>query len=156
MTDQTLQVFLGGSCNPTTWRLTTAIPALTAAGVTFFNPQVKNWTKELEAAEAVAKVSCEAHLWVIDGQTRAVASMIEVAEWGVLDPGRLYLVVLDVPAPRKRWWHSAKYHNERVGEVKDLNRGRVYLRGVAARHNIPTFDTVEGAVQAVIKRFAAK
>jgi len=31
-------VFLGGSCNPTTWRKDLAIPYLQDAGVSFFNP----------------------------------------------------------------------------------------------------------------------
>ena len=33
-------VFLGGSCNPTTWRRDTAMPQLEAAGTTYYNPQV--------------------------------------------------------------------------------------------------------------------
>lgn len=31
-------VFLGGSCNPTTWRKNIAIPYLEKHGVTFYNP----------------------------------------------------------------------------------------------------------------------
>lgn len=31
-------VFLGGSCNPTTWRKDVAIPYLQEAGVSFYNP----------------------------------------------------------------------------------------------------------------------
>lgn len=31
-------VFLGGSCNPTTWRKDLAVPYLQEAGVTFYNP----------------------------------------------------------------------------------------------------------------------
>ena len=37
------QVFLGGSCNPTTWRKDIAIPMLEAAGVAFYNPQMPDW-----------------------------------------------------------------------------------------------------------------
>ncbi len=36
------QVFLGGSCNPTTWRRDVAIPELRKAGITFYNPQVRS------------------------------------------------------------------------------------------------------------------
>lgn len=32
------EVFLGGSCNPTTWRTDTAIPELKKHGITFYNP----------------------------------------------------------------------------------------------------------------------
>jgi hypothetical protein len=32
-------VFLGGSCDPTTWRRDIAVPMLTEAGISFFNPE---------------------------------------------------------------------------------------------------------------------
>lgn len=32
------EVFLGGSCNPTTWRADVAIPALGKLGISFYNP----------------------------------------------------------------------------------------------------------------------
>lgn len=32
------EVFLGGSCNPTTWRTDKAIPALEKLGITYYNP----------------------------------------------------------------------------------------------------------------------
>lgn len=32
------EVFLGGSCNPTTWRADVAMPELKKAGISFFNP----------------------------------------------------------------------------------------------------------------------
>jgi sodium-dependent dicarboxylate transporter 2/3/5 len=32
------EVFLGGSCNPTTWRADVAIPALQKLGISFYNP----------------------------------------------------------------------------------------------------------------------
>lgn len=33
-----VEVFLGGSCNPTTWRADVAIPALKELGISFYNP----------------------------------------------------------------------------------------------------------------------
>lgn len=33
-----LAVFLGGACNPTTWRQDTAIPFLDAVGISYYNP----------------------------------------------------------------------------------------------------------------------
>lgn len=32
------EVFLGGSCNPTTWRSEIAIPTLQRLGITYYNP----------------------------------------------------------------------------------------------------------------------
>lgn len=36
------EVFLGGSCNPTTWRADVAIPTLDKLGISFYNPVSKN------------------------------------------------------------------------------------------------------------------
>lgn len=32
------EVFLGGSCNPTTWRADVAMPELTKLGISYYNP----------------------------------------------------------------------------------------------------------------------
>jgi hypothetical protein len=32
------EVFLGGSCNPTTWRADVAMPELNKLGISFYNP----------------------------------------------------------------------------------------------------------------------
>jgi len=37
-TNEPVEVFLGGSCNPTTWRADVAIPALKELGISFYNP----------------------------------------------------------------------------------------------------------------------
>lgn len=37
-TSSPVEVFLGGSCNPTTWRADVAIPALKESGISFYNP----------------------------------------------------------------------------------------------------------------------
>ena len=37
---QNISVFLGGACNPTTWRQDIAMPMLDAAGISYYNPQV--------------------------------------------------------------------------------------------------------------------
>ena len=70
--------FLGGSCNPTTWRQDTLIPLLKRRNVTFFNPQVEDWTPECVYEEAIAKEKAKILFFVIDNTTRALASMIEV------------------------------------------------------------------------------
>lgn len=36
--NEPVEVFLGGSCNPTTWRADVAIPALKELGISFYNP----------------------------------------------------------------------------------------------------------------------
>jgi raw len=73
------EVFLGGSCNPTTWRQDTAIPLLKKLGITFYNPQVSHWGPELVELEWKAKQHATVLFFVMDNETRSVASLIEAA-----------------------------------------------------------------------------
>ncbi|XP_013166433.1 PREDICTED: uncharacterized protein LOC106116920 [Papilio xuthus] len=73
------EVFLGGSCNPTTWRSDIAIPMLKKMGITYFNPQVEDWSTELMEVEHRAKCAARALLFVLDSETRAVAASVEAA-----------------------------------------------------------------------------
>ena len=54
-TTSAYDVFLGGSCNPTTWRKDTAIPHLKGRGITFYNPQQANWVPEMIELEHQVK-----------------------------------------------------------------------------------------------------
>ena len=72
-------VFLGGSCNPTTWRQKDAIPYLKSQSITYYNPQQANWVPEMMELEHQAKQSSRVLLMVVANATRNVASMIEIA-----------------------------------------------------------------------------
>jgi hypothetical protein len=138
------QVFLGGSCNPTTWRMETAIPALEKAGIAFYNPQVADWHSELVALESAAKDESSILLFVIDSQTRAIASILEATEYTVA--GRdIYLVIDDMT-------DNTEVEGQIVTgrELKDLNRARTYLRDLAKRHDkAMIFENVEDAMTAI-------
>ena len=62
------QVFLGGADGLTTWRRDIAIPALEAAGITYYNPQLAlgEWSEACEAAEMQAKDEADILLFVIN------------------------------------------------------------------------------------------
>ncbi|BHF72153.1 hypothetical protein SprV_0401521700 [Sparganum proliferum] len=73
-------VFLGGACNPTTWRQKQAIPFLEKAGIKFYNPQVTTWSEDLVKKEQRAKRLSRILLYVFDPtQTRGLASLVEAA-----------------------------------------------------------------------------
>ena len=135
------RIFLGGSCNPTTWRKDIAIPLLTAHNVPFFNPQVDDWDPSLVVMEAQAKAEAPVLLFVIDSATRAIASMIEVVE--LISEGYCIVVVI----------HEIVAGVEVAGqipsaaEIKDLNRARAYLADVISRHALPVFSNIGTAVQ---------
>jgi hypothetical protein len=131
-------IFLGGSCNPTTWRPDIAIPLLESAGVEYYNPQVEDWGPELVAIEAAAKEEADVLLFVIDSQTRAIASMLEATEY--ICTGRHVVLVIEYP--------STAFTGS---ELKDLGRARAYLRDVAQRHNVPVIDSIQAAVEIAIQ-----
>lgn len=74
-----LQLFFGGSCNPTTWRRDIATPFLEAKHISYYNPQVDNWTPDLVEVEREAKQNAAILLFVIDRQTRSTVSIVESA-----------------------------------------------------------------------------
>lgn len=141
------QVFLGGAAGQTTWRRDIAIPALEAAAVTYYDPQLPlgAWSEANEAAEMHAKDEAAVLLFVINHETRGVATVAEVAYY--LGLGRqLALAITDIP-------NNATLYNQPLQqpEIDDLNRGRIFLRTMARVHNTPVFDTVEKAVQHAIQ-----
>lgn len=141
MTKRNAMVFLGGSCDPTTWRADKAIPAMTSAGVKFYNPQVADWKPELVELETKAKEESEVLLFVVDGQTRAIASMLEVAE--LASTGRKVVLVIDnIP-------DGMEVGGEKIAgrQLKDLNRARAYLADIARRHqNTVLCQTIDEAI----------
>jgi len=138
------QVFLGGACGTTTWRRDIARPMLDEAGVTYFDPQLGpgEWTEAREPIEMQAKDEAEVLLFVITGETRGVATVAEIAYYMALNR-KLALVVNDVS------------ESTSAAERDDLNRGRIFVRTMARRHNVPVFATVAEAVQHAIARVRA-
>lgn len=77
--DVSPQIFLGGSCNPTTWRRDIAIPYLEYKRIRYYNPQVDDWRPELVQIEAAAKDIAQVLLFHIDNQTLGTSSLVEIA-----------------------------------------------------------------------------
>ena len=131
-------VFLGGSCNPTKWRKQIVIPMLEKVNMDYYNPQVDEWTSDLIVTENYQKDHAKYLFFVIDDETRAIASMIEVAYY-IAQGRKVILVIKNV---------NESTFDEK--ELKDLNRGRTYLNDIAKKHNIPIFDSIEPAVHHLI------
>lgn len=87
------EVFLGGSCNPTTWRADVAIPTLNTLGISFYNPQVSDWTPDLIELEHRAKEKARVLFFVMDSETRATAGAIEAAHIAGSNSKQLVLVL---------------------------------------------------------------
>nr|XP_042904520.1 uncharacterized protein LOC107437853 isoform X1 [Parasteatoda tepidariorum] len=136
------QVFLGGSCNPTTWRKDIAIPTFKSLKISYYNPQVAEWGPQLIELENQAKQNAEVMFFVIDNQTRSVASMIEAAQVAGTQR-KLMLVVHEFEKP------GSVVMGEKITEkeFKDLQQGQRYLQDLVERQGIPVFDNIHHAVQ---------
>mmetsp|Transcript_43904 Transcript_43904/g.85883 ORF Transcript_43904/g.85883 Transcript_43904/m.85883 type:complete len:335 (+) Transcript_43904:39-1043(+) len=144
------QVFLGGACNPTSWRADLAVPLFESQGITFYNPQRASWHSGMVKEEATAKESAELLLFVISDQTAGFSSMIEVAE----HIGRGRQVVLTIQFLPK----NAKINNRDLCEedIANGNRARKYLEDVALRHGVKVHTEIQSALQECVQRLTAK
>jgi len=86
------KVFLGGTCNNTTWRKE-LIPELK---IDYFNPVVKDWTEEAKKNEEKEKhIWCDLQLYVLTPRMTGTFSIAEVVESAVNSGKRTVLCVLD-------------------------------------------------------------
>lgn len=70
------KVFLGGTCNKSTWR-NELMPLLENEGIEYFNPVVEDWTPECEEEEYRQKEICDIHLFLITKKMKGVFSVAE-------------------------------------------------------------------------------
>uniref|UniRef100_T1IR01 EF-hand domain-containing protein n=1 Tax=Strigamia maritima TaxID=126957 RepID=T1IR01_STRMM len=136
------EVFLGGSCNPTTWRQNIAIPLLKKWRITYYNPQVGHWKPELIELENQAKENAEVLFFVIDNQTRSVASVIEAAHIAGCQK-KLILVVKEFQCPGQMILGEPLSEKE----FQDLCHGQAILQDVVERQGIPVFDDIHKALE---------
>ncbi|XP_063832474.1 uncharacterized protein LOC135081617 isoform X2 [Ostrinia nubilalis] len=135
------EVFLGGSCNPTTWRSDIAIPMLKKMGITYFNPQVDDWSTELIEVEHRAKAAARALLFVLDSETRAVAASVEAAHLAAAAPTALLLVLR--PYSRHQTIGQEKITDH---EYVELSRARATLQEAVERRGLPVFTDIQKAL----------
>ncbi|XP_064649225.1 uncharacterized protein LOC135501216 isoform X2 [Lineus longissimus] len=136
------QVFLGGACNPTQWRTTEAIPFLKQHCITYYNPQVPNWTPELVEIEDQAKHIAEVLLFVINNKTRCIASLVEAAY--LAGCGRqLLLVLIPLVGP------EIVIAGETISktDLESLQRGHEFLHDLVERCGLPVFADIPTALQ---------
>lgn len=87
-------VFLGGTCNGSTWR-DDLIPQLDASKVSAFNPVVEHWDEKAQAEEDFHKENDDFTLYVLTPEMTGVYSVFEVAMDSCKRPGRVVACILE-------------------------------------------------------------
>lgn len=95
--DKTPKVFLGGTCNESTWR-DELIPMLK---VDYFNPVVEDWTPECQAEEIQQRQNCDYCLYVITPRMTGVYSIAEVVDDSNKRPRKTLFCVLETDGELK-------------------------------------------------------
>ncbi|CAF1189240.1 unnamed protein product [Didymodactylos carnosus] len=141
------QVFLGGSCNPTTWRHEQAIPYFQSRSVSYFNPQVNNWTEDLVEIEHKAKELAPLLFFVIDQDTRALASIIEVS-YLAAKRRNLIVVINDMNYQEAKFLKYSEQNEQQINDdFNNAYQARKTLKTLLKSINIPIFDNISVALE---------
>ena len=88
-----MRVFLGGTCNESTWRNRMMIH-LHEEGIEWFNPVVPDWTEDCMAQEIKERKLCDYVLYTITPKMIGVYSIAEVVDDSNKKPDKTILVLL--------------------------------------------------------------
>jgi len=88
------KVFLGGTCNGSTWR-GTLIGMLDIENIDYYNPVVKDWTIECMAEEIHQRQTCDFVLYVITPLMTGVYSIAEAVDDSNKRPEKTLFCYLD-------------------------------------------------------------
>jgi len=122
--DKKKQVFLGGSCNESTWR-DDLIKLLDEDKVSFFNPVVKNWTSEDQKEEIKQRNISDYVLFVITPKMTGVYSIAEVVDDSNKRPEKTIFCYLKKDG-EKEFDKGQTKSLDMVVEMVEKNGGRVF------------------------------
>lgn len=130
------KVFLGGTCNESTWRNRMMI-YLHDVDLEYFNPVVDDWTEDCMAEEIKQRKLCDFCLYTITPKMTGVYSIAEVVDDSNKRPEKTILVLLRDDNKEKfteGQWKSlgavARMVNKNGGQVFDhLKSAAVWMKG---------------------------
>jgi len=136
MVNNEKKVFLGGTCNESTWRNRMVI-YLHEEGVEWFNPVVPDWTEACMTQEIKERETCDFVLYTITPKMTGVYSIAEVVDDSNKRPSKTILVLLrddrDLRFSKGQWKSLgavAKMVTRNGGNVFDsLKSAAIYIGG---------------------------
>lgn len=87
------RVFLGGTCNESTWRNQMMVH-LSDEGMEYFNPVVDDWNDDAQANELRERETCDLCLYTITPKMTGTYSIAEVVDDSNKRPEKTVLVLL--------------------------------------------------------------
>ena len=96
------KVFLGGTCNDSTWR----DELIKKLKVDYFNPVVDDWTKEAQEEEIKQRKECDFVLYVLTPKMKGVYSIAEVVDDSNKRPKKTIFCLLQKDGDKKFETHE--------------------------------------------------
>jgi hypothetical protein len=127
-----MKVFLGGTCNESTWR-NQIIPML---DIDFFNPVVEDWTEDCMKIEIEERQNSDFCLYAITPKMAGVYSIAEVIDDSNKRPEKTILVLLR--SDEDDYFTNEQFKSlDAVAKMVKLNGGQVFsdLESVAKYMN---------------------
>lgn len=140
MKNKISRVFLGGTCNNSTWRNRMMI-YLDYDGLDYFNPVVDDWTVDCQERELEERQNCDFCLYVITPLMTGVYSIAEVIDDSNKRPEKVVLVVLN--SDKNIVFSDAQLKS--LGMVSNMvvdNGGKSFDNLKSASNYIKKMDTV--------------
>ena len=127
-----ITVFLGGTCNGSTWR-DELISMLDPETISAFNPVVEHWDEKAQAIEDYHKENDDICLYVITPEMRGVYGVFELALDSCKRPGTVICCIL----------------NERNGLTyeKHMLKNMIKIKKDLIKNGTPVFDTLEDVAE---------
>ncbi len=121
-------VFLGGTCNGSTWR-DELIPMLDSEKISAFNPVVEEWNEEAQKVEDYHKENDDFTLYVLTPEMIGVYGVFEVAMDSCKRPGKVVCCIL----------------NERNGKTYEshISKNMVKIKKDLIKNGTLVFDSLE-------------
>lgn len=114
-----MRVFLGGTCNESTWR-DELIPRLL---IEYFNPVVDNWDETAYKRELMERETCDYCLYVITPKMTGVYSIAEAVDDSNKRPKKTIFCIRPTDGS-ERFSTSQLRSLEKVGQMIENNGGK--------------------------------
>lgn len=134
-----MKVFLGGTCNDSTWREA----LIELLEIDYFNPVVKDWDEAAYQRELQEREICDFCVYVITPKMTGVYSIAEVIDDSNKRPDKTIFCYLDEDGSNK-FDSGQKKSLDKVGEMVERNGGKFFssLHQLAYYLNgKPSFDS---------------
>lgn len=125
------KVFLGGTCNDSTWRN----KLISMLNIDYFNPVVDDWTEECYQEELRQREICDYCLYTITPRMIGCYSIAEVVDDSNKRPNKTILCILKeddrfpndlIDAPSLMFSHGQMKSLNKVGEMVKRNGGKYF------------------------------